>query len=64
MSVAEPRGLRPIVAHCNLGLGKTYRRAGRGKQLRERLTKAQAMYREMDMALWASSAEAELLQIK
>ena len=33
MSVAEPRGLRPIVAHCNLGLGKTYRRAGRASKL-------------------------------
>jgi len=28
LALAEPRGRRPLVAHCHLGLGKLYRRTG------------------------------------
>ena len=28
LALAEPRGMRPLVAHCHLGLGKLYRRTG------------------------------------
>src|SRR5215831_4581525 len=28
LSVAEQLGMRPLVAHCHLGLGKLYRREG------------------------------------
>jgi tetratricopeptide (TPR) repeat protein len=27
LAIAEPRGMRPLVAHCHLGLGKLYRRS-------------------------------------
>ena len=27
-ALAEPRGMRPLIAHCHLGLGKLYRRTG------------------------------------
>src|SRR5215470_4775816 len=28
-TLAEERGMRPLVAHCHLGLGKLYRRTGK-----------------------------------
>jgi hypothetical protein len=31
LALAEPRGMRPLVAHCHLGLGKLYRRIGERK---------------------------------
>jgi hypothetical protein len=29
LTLAEPRGMRPLVAHCHLGLGKIYKLSGR-----------------------------------
>jgi tetratricopeptide (TPR) repeat protein len=59
LALAEPRGMRPLVAHCHLGLGKFYRRAGKREQAREHLTTATTMYREMDMPFWLAAADAE-----
>jgi tetratricopeptide (TPR) repeat protein len=59
LALAEPRGMRPLVAHCHLGLGKLYRRTGKREQAREHLTTATTMYREMDMQFWLAQAEAE-----
>jgi uncharacterized protein HemY len=50
--------MRPLVAHCHLGLGKLYRRAGDHAKAEEHLTTASAMYREMDMGFWLEKAEA------
>ena len=44
--------MRPLVAHCHLGLGKLYRRTGKREQAREHLDTATTMYREMDMRFW------------
>jgi class 3 adenylate cyclase len=33
LALAAPRGMRPLVAHCHLGLGKLYRRAGKREQV-------------------------------
>jgi class 3 adenylate cyclase/tetratricopeptide (TPR) repeat protein len=63
LALAEPRGMRPLVAHCHLGLGKLYRRTGRREQAREHLTTATTMYREMGMTYWLEKAEAELRQL-
>ena len=52
--------MRPLVAHCHLGLGRLYRRTGDSEQAREHLTTATTMYREMDMRFWLEQAEAEL----
>jgi tetratricopeptide (TPR) repeat protein len=60
LALAEPRGMRPLVAHCHLGLGNLYRRIGEREQAQEHLTTAVTMYREMDMRFWLESAEAEL----
>jgi tetratricopeptide (TPR) repeat protein len=63
LALAEPRGMRPLVAHCHLGLGKLYRRTGKREQAREHLTTAPAMYREMDMPFWLKLAEAEISEL-
>jgi class 3 adenylate cyclase/tetratricopeptide (TPR) repeat protein len=60
LALAEPRGMRPLVAHCQLGLGKLYRRTGTPEQAREHLITAAAMYREMDMPFWLEQAAAEM----
>ena len=60
LALAEPRGMRPLVAHCHLGFGKLYRRTGARRQALEHLTTAATMYREMDMRFWLTQAEAEL----
>jgi hypothetical protein len=60
LALAEPRGMRPLVAHCHLGLGKIYRRTGKRQEAQEHFTTAATMYREMDMQFWLTQAEAEL----
>jgi class 3 adenylate cyclase/tetratricopeptide (TPR) repeat protein len=59
LALAEPRGMRPLVAHCHLGLSKLYRRTGKREQAQEHLTTATSMYREMGMTYWLEKAEAE-----
>ena len=59
LAFAEPRGMRPLVAHCHLGLGKLYRRTGKREQAQEHLTTATTMYREMGMTYWLEKAEIE-----
>jgi hypothetical protein len=59
MALAEELGMRPLVAHCHLGLAKLYRRTAQREQAREHLTAATTMYREMEMRLWLEQAEAE-----
>jgi tetratricopeptide (TPR) repeat protein len=63
LGLAEPRGMRPLVAHCQLGLGKLYRRQGNGGQAEEHLTIATSMYREMNMTYWQEHADAEMRQL-
>jgi hypothetical protein len=60
LALAEPRGMRPLIAHCYLGLGKLYGRTGQRDQAREHLATATTMYREMDMGFWLEQAEAEM----
>jgi tetratricopeptide (TPR) repeat protein len=57
LALAEELGMRPLVAHCHLGLGKLYRRTGKPDQAQEHLTTATTMYREMGMWFWLEQAE-------
>jgi hypothetical protein len=52
--------MRPLIAHCHLGLAQLSRRAGKGQPALEHLTAAVTMYREMDMRFWLEKAEADL----
>jgi len=59
MALADELGMRPLVAHCNLGLGKLYGSTGKREQTQEHLATATKMYRDMDMRFWLEQAEAE-----
>jgi hypothetical protein len=60
LALAEPRGMRPLIAHCHLGLGKLYRRTGKCQEAHEHLAAATTMYHEMDMRFWLEKAEKEM----
>ena len=51
--------MSPLVAHCRLGLGRLYRRAGKHDQARGHLATAASMYRAMGMRFWLELAELE-----
>jgi tetratricopeptide (TPR) repeat protein len=63
LSLAASLAMRPLIAHCHLGLGQLYRRTGRSEQAHEHLTTATTMYREMGMTYWLEQAEAELREL-
>ncbi len=63
LALAEALGLRPLIAHCHLGLGALYRRAGARQQAREHITTAGTMFGEMDMRYWREQADAELKEL-
>jgi class 3 adenylate cyclase/DNA-binding SARP family transcriptional activator len=64
LALAEPRGMRPLVAHCEFGLGKLYRRRGTREQAQKHFTTATTLYRAMDMPFWLEQAEAEMRQLR
>jgi tetratricopeptide (TPR) repeat protein len=63
LALAEPRGMRPLVAHCHLGLGKLHSRTDKREQAQEHLATATTMYRGMGMTYWLEKAEAETTQL-
>ena len=63
MALASELGMRPLAAHCHLGLGKLYRRRGDTAKAKEHLTAATAMYREMGMTFWLEKAETAIAVI-
>jgi len=60
LSLATELGMRPLVAHCECGLGKLYGRTSKPQEAWEHLTTAMTMYREMDMQSWMEKVEQEL----
>jgi tetratricopeptide (TPR) repeat protein len=60
MALASELDMRPLAAHCHLGLGKCYHRIRDGVNAREHLMNAVTMYREMDMGFWLEKAAAEM----
>jgi tetratricopeptide (TPR) repeat protein len=64
LALANELGMRPLVAHCHLGLGKLYRRTDKREQAREHLATATTMYREMGMTYWLEKAEAEVTNLR
>jgi hypothetical protein len=51
--------MRPLAAHCHLGLGQWYRRTGQAAQGEEHLALARKMYGEMRLLLWLAQVEVE-----
>jgi tetratricopeptide (TPR) repeat protein len=64
LALAEPRGMRPLVAHCHRGLGTLYSRTGQSEQASAELSTAIDMYRDMEMTFWLPQAEVALEQLK
>jgi class 3 adenylate cyclase/tetratricopeptide (TPR) repeat protein len=52
LALAEQLGMRPLIAHCHLGLGTLYRRSAKPEPAREHLATAARMYRDMGMTYW------------
>ena len=59
LALSGELGMRPLTAHCRLGLGQLHASAGLHEQATEHLAAATALYREMDMTFWLAKAEAE-----
>ena len=64
LALAEELEMRPLQAHCHLGLGKLYRRVGRLAEARAELSAAIAMLRDMGMTCWLPESEAELAKTR
>ena len=56
--------MRPLHAHCHLGLGTLYAKTGQQELARAELSTAIDLYRAMDMTFWLPQAEAVLAQMK
>jgi hypothetical protein len=50
--------MRPLQAHCHLGLGTLYVNIGQQERARADLSTAIDLYRGMDMTFWLPQAEA------
>jgi uncharacterized protein HemY len=64
LALAEELGMRPLMAHCYLGLGRLYVKTNQREQARAALTTAIDLYRAMDMTFWLLQAEATLAQVE
>src|SRR5262249_11120935 len=64
LAVADDLGMRPLVAHCHLGLGTLYVKTGRQEQACTELSTAMEMYRAMEMTFWLPQTEAALVQVE
>ena len=63
LALAEELGMRPLQAHCHLGLGTLYAQAGQREQAHAELSAAIDFYRAIDMTLWLPQTEVALAQV-
>jgi class 3 adenylate cyclase/tetratricopeptide (TPR) repeat protein len=63
LALATQLDMRPLIAHCHLGLGKLCRRSGQREPAREHFTTAVTMYAEMGMASWLEQAKTETREV-
>jgi tetratricopeptide (TPR) repeat protein len=64
LALAEELGMRPLLAHCHLGLGTLYAKIGQRAQARAELSAAIELCRAMDMTFWLPRAEAVLAEVQ
>ena len=62
LALAVELSMRPLQAHCHLGLGTLYIKTGQREQARTELSTAIELYRAMDMTFWLPQAEAAQAQ--
>jgi tetratricopeptide (TPR) repeat protein len=63
LALTDELGMRPLMAHCHLGLGILYSRIGRREQARAALSTALTLLRSMGMTFWLPQAEAALATV-
>jgi tetratricopeptide (TPR) repeat protein len=63
LTLAEQLGMRPLQAHCHLGLGTLYSKVGRREKSCAHLSSAIDLYRAMDMTFWLSQTEMRQAQV-
>jgi class 3 adenylate cyclase/tetratricopeptide (TPR) repeat protein len=64
LALAEALGMRPLLAHCHLGLGTLYAKIDCPEPARTELSAAIELYRAMDMTFWLPEAETALAQVE
>src|SRR5262249_14367962 len=64
LALAEELGMRPLQAHCHLGLGTLYAKTGQRAQACADLSTAIDLYRAMAMLFWLPQAEGALAQVE
>jgi class 3 adenylate cyclase/tetratricopeptide (TPR) repeat protein len=57
LELATALGMRPMCAHCHLGLARLYRRLGRADDERHHYDEATREYRTLQMEFWLQRAE-------
>jgi tetratricopeptide (TPR) repeat protein len=62
-SLAQALGMRPLVAHCHLGLGTLYDWLGEPESAHLELSTAVELFHSMDMTVWLSRAKAALPRV-
>jgi tetratricopeptide (TPR) repeat protein len=63
LAIAEELNLRPLVAHCYLGLGKLFLQMGARDRAINHLSTAATRYHELDLSFWPEQAAAIFSQI-
>jgi class 3 adenylate cyclase/tetratricopeptide (TPR) repeat protein len=64
LALANELDMRPLQAHCHLGLGSLYAKIGRPEQAHPELSTAIELYRAMEMTFWLPQVEAALAQVE
>ena len=64
LALAEKLGMRPLQAHCHLGLGTLYAATAQREHAHTELATATELYRTMEMTFWMLQAEAALAQVE
>jgi len=49
--------MRPLEAHCHLGLGRLYRRRGDAASAGAEIAAARDLFRALDMTFWLSETQ-------
>src|SRR6266542_374213 len=60
LTLADELGMKPLIAHCHLGLGTLWRQERERTRAQIELSAAIDLYRHMDMTFWLHQAESKL----
>jgi tetratricopeptide (TPR) repeat protein len=64
LALADELGMRPLLAHCHLGLGTVHAATGQREQARADLATAIELFRAMEMTFWLPQAEAAMAWVE